>query len=110
MLRSAHIALSPISFNAQFDIPALNRYSYENIHTASLGTARWADLSTSHHIKHSPKGPGLMWTQPISPYPTTQYAFNIRHNPCADEMLDSLFHQSKLELPTQRPALLRANL
>ena len=61
IVRSAHLALSPIRFTAQFDYAVSDRYSYEKMHTASLGTARWADLSTSHHIKPSPKGSGLMW-------------------------------------------------
>ena len=42
------IALSPIRFNAQFDFAVSDRYSYEKIHTASLGTAIWTDLSTRH--------------------------------------------------------------
>ena len=47
---------------AQFDFAAPYRYSYEKIHiVASLGKARWADLSSRHHIKHSSKGSGLMW-------------------------------------------------
>ena len=55
MVRSAHLALSPINaLPAQFDFAVSVKYSYEKIHTASLGTARWADLSTRH------KGSGLM--------------------------------------------------
>ena len=61
MVRSAHLALSPKRLIVQLDFAALNRYSYMKIHTASLGTARWADLSTRHHSKHSPKGSDLMW-------------------------------------------------
>ena len=38
-----------------------DRYSYEKIHTVSLGTARWAELSARHHIKPTPRGSGLMW-------------------------------------------------
>ena len=49
----------PISHS--LDFATSNRYSYEKIHTASLGTARWAHLSTSHQIKPSPKGSGLKW-------------------------------------------------
>ena len=55
MVRSAHLALSPIGFTALFDFGTSNRYSHEKIHTASLGTARWADLGTRHQIKPSPK-------------------------------------------------------
>ena len=55
------IVLSPERFAVQFDLEVLNRYSYEKMHTASLGTARWAHLSTRRHIKPSPKCSGLMW-------------------------------------------------
>ena len=54
---SDHLALSPIRFTAQFDFAVSDRYSYERIHTASLGTEKWTDLSTRHHIKPSP----LIW-------------------------------------------------
>ena len=40
------------------DFAVSDRYLYEKVHTASLGTARWAD----HHIKLSPKGSGLIWS------------------------------------------------
>ena len=53
MVRLAYLALTPILFTAQIDFAV--RYSYEKIHTVSLGTARWADLSTLHHIKPSPR-------------------------------------------------------
>ena len=36
MVRSAHLALSPIRFTAQFDFAVLDRYLYDKIHTASL--------------------------------------------------------------------------
>ena len=52
MVRSAHLAFSPMRFTAQFDFVIQDRYSYEKIHNALLGTAGWADLSTRHHIKH----------------------------------------------------------
>ena len=75
MVRSAHLALSPKHFTAQFDFAVSNR------HTASLGTARWADLSTRHHIKPWPKGSGLMWWLVLSwahlAFPTMPYAYNI---------------------------------
>ena len=45
MVRSAHLALSPLSFTAQFAFAVSEIYSYEKIHTASLDTAIWADLS-----------------------------------------------------------------
>ena len=61
MVRSAHLTPFPKRFTAQFDYSASNRYLYKKIHTASLGTARWTDLSTRHHIKPLPKGSGLMW-------------------------------------------------
>ena len=61
MVRSAHLALFLIRFTAQFDFSVSDRYSYQKIHTASLGMTKWADLSTSHNIKPSPKGSGLMW-------------------------------------------------
>ena len=61
MVRSAHLALSRKRFTAQFDFAVSNRYSYEKMHTGSLGTAGWADLSTGPHIKATPKGSGLMW-------------------------------------------------
>ena len=51
MVRSTHLALFPQRFTSQFDFAVSYRYSYEKIHTASLGTARWADLGTRHHIK-----------------------------------------------------------
>ena len=59
IVRSAPLALSPINFTAQFDFAVSDRYSHEKIHTASLGTVTWADLSTRHHMKASPKGSGL---------------------------------------------------
>ena len=40
MVRSAHFALSPFRFTAPFDFAVSDRYSYEKMHTASLGTAR----------------------------------------------------------------------
>ena len=60
---------SPL-FTAKVRFAVSDRYSYEKIRTASLGnTARCAHLSTSHHIKPSPKGSGLMWRlEPISPF------------------------------------------
>ena len=61
MVISANLALYPIRFTAQFGFAVSDRYSYETIHTASLETARFADLSARHHIKPSPKGSGLMW-------------------------------------------------
>ena len=69
MVRSAHLAFSPIRFTAPLHSAVPDIYSYEKIHvhTASLGTARWADLSTRHQIKSSPwaqvlaLGEGLMW-------------------------------------------------
>ena len=48
MVRSVHLTLSPIRLADQFDFTASDRYSYEKIHTASLVTARWTDLSTRH--------------------------------------------------------------
>ena len=45
MVSSAHLALSPMSFTAQFDFAVPEIYSYEKIHTASLATAIWSDLS-----------------------------------------------------------------
>ena len=81
MVRSAHLALSPKRFTAQFNFAALNRYSYEKIHTASLSTARWADLSTRHHTKPSPKGSGFMWWLVLRwanlAFPTMPYAYII---------------------------------
>ena len=56
MVRSVHLAFCPIRFT---DFSVLDRFSYEKIRTASLGTARWADLSTRHHIKPSPTRLGL---------------------------------------------------
>ena len=44
MARSAHLTLSPMRFSVQFDFVVSDRLSYEKIHTASLGTARWAML------------------------------------------------------------------
>ena len=46
MVRSARLALSPKRFTAQFGFAVSNRYLYEKIHTESLGTPGWADLST----------------------------------------------------------------
>ena len=36
MVRSAHLALSPIHFTAKFDFAISDRYSYEKMHIASL--------------------------------------------------------------------------
>ena len=63
MVRSAHLVLSHIRFTAQLHLAVSDRYSYDKIHTyytSLLGTATWAHLSTSHHIRPSPKGSGLM--------------------------------------------------
>ena len=60
-MRSAHLTLSPKRFNTQFDIAVSNGYLYDKIHTASLGTAKCADLSTRDHTKTSHKGSILMW-------------------------------------------------
>ena len=52
--------ISPSRSLSLFDFAVSDRCSYEKIHTASLGTARWADLGTRHHhIKPSPKGSPL---------------------------------------------------
>ena len=71
MVRSAHLALSLIRFTAQFDFAVSDRYSYEKMQTASLGTARWADLSTRHHIRPRLKARAwcgdLCWDEPITP-------------------------------------------
>ena len=48
-----------IHFTALFDFAVSDRYSYEKIHTASLGTDRWVDLNTRHYIKPTSKGSGL---------------------------------------------------
>ena len=48
---SAHLTLSPIHFTAQFDFAVSDKYLYEKIHTASMGTAEWADLGTRHRMK-----------------------------------------------------------
>ena len=52
MLRSAHLALSPkrLTDDQIRGFLPLQIYSYEKIHTASLGTSRWADLCSRHHI------------------------------------------------------------
>ena len=72
MVRWAHLALSPIRFIVQFDFAVSDRHSYEKMHTASLGTARWAHLSTSHPI-------GLMWWLVLRwahlAFPTMPYAY-----------------------------------
>ena len=86
MVRSAHLALSLTCFTAQFDFAVSDRYSYEKIHSASLGTARWADLSTRHHIKPSPKGSGLMWSLVLRwahlSIPTMTYAYYFHLSLC----------------------------
>ena len=46
MVRSAHLALSPMRFTDQLHFTFSDRYLYEKIHTASSGTARCTDLST----------------------------------------------------------------
>ena len=51
MVRSAHLALSPIRFTDQFDFTVSDRCLYEKMHVASFGTSRWPD----------PKGSGLVW-------------------------------------------------
>ena len=51
MVRSAHLALFPIRLADQFDFTVSDRFSCEKIHTASLGTATWTDLSTCNKIK-----------------------------------------------------------
>ena len=55
MVRSVHLALSQMHFTDQFDFTVSDRYTYQKIHTASLGTTRWTDLTTRHHIKPSPR-------------------------------------------------------
>ena len=40
MVRSAHLALPPKCFTVQFDFAVSVRYSYEKMHTASLGMLR----------------------------------------------------------------------
>ena len=52
-MRSALLALSHIRFTTQFDfaVSDIQIYSYEKIHTASLGTASFTDVSTYHHIE-----------------------------------------------------------
>ena len=49
-MRSAHPALSPKCFTAQFDFAALNKYSYEKIHTASLVADEIADRSPADQL------------------------------------------------------------
>ena len=61
MVRLTHLALCPKRFTAQLDFTVSDRYPYEKLQTESLGRARWAHLSTSHHIKPTPEGSGLMW-------------------------------------------------
>ena len=61
MVRSARLAISPIRVTSHFYFAVSYRYLYEKIHTASLCMAKWADLRTSYHMKHSPKGSGLVW-------------------------------------------------
>ena len=79
MMRSADLALSPKRLTAQFVFAVSNRYLYEKIHTASLGTAKLADLSTRHHSKPSPKGSGSMWWLVLRwahlAFPTMPYAY-----------------------------------
>ena len=81
MVRSAHRALSPFRFAAQFHFDVSDRHSYEKIHTASLGMARWAHLSTRHQIKPPPKGSGLIWWLVLRwahvDFPTMLYAYNL---------------------------------
>ena len=76
--RSAHLTLSPKRYTVQFEFVALNRYSYEKIHTASY-MARWADLSTRHHIRPRLKARAwcvdLRWAHIA--FPTMPYAYNI---------------------------------
>ena len=48
-------------FTAKFDFAVSDRYSHEKNAHRIVDIERWADLSTSHHIKPSPKGSGLMW-------------------------------------------------
>ena len=95
MVRSGHLTLSPIRFTAQFDFAVSDWYSYKKMHTASLGTARLADLDTRHHIKLSPKGSGLMWklvprwAHPA--FPTMLYAYNlIKHSKLVRETKNEL--------------------
>ena len=47
MVRSAHLALSPIRFTAQFDFAVSDIFVRENAY-GIVGTTRWADLSTRH--------------------------------------------------------------
>ena len=74
-----HLTLSPIRFTAQFDLAALNRYSYDNIQTASLGTARWAHHSTSHH---KARAWYFMWLGVVTcaeiALPPMLYAYNVQ--------------------------------
>ena len=50
MVISAYLALYPKRFTVQMDFAVSDKYSYKKIYTASLGTTRWVDLSTRHHI------------------------------------------------------------
>ena len=66
--RDQPISHSLLYASYQIDFTVSDRYSYEKIHTASLGTARQANLSTSHHhIK----------PEPFIAFPTMPCAYNI---------------------------------
>ena len=87
MVRSAHLTLPPIRFTAQFDFTVSDREKYDKYEKVRenaygiAGTAGWADLSTRHHIKPSPKGSGLIWWLLLRwahlAFPTMPYAYNL---------------------------------
>ena len=70
MVRSVHLALSPIRFTAQLDFDS---DSYEKMHTASLVRRHWLIsalyTTTSPRLKARAWCGDLRWDESISPFP-----------------------------------------
>ena len=77
----------PISHSPQYVslISLILPYQILHVHTVSLGTAKWADLSTRHRIKSSPKGSGLVWWLVLIwahlAFPAHAYVYNMHTRP-----------------------------
>ena len=86
IVRSAHFALS-VHCTVWF---CRFRYIFvrENAYCI-VGTARWADLCTRHHMKPSPKGSALMWWLVLRwahvAFPKMPYAYNLRRPSLKDQ-------------------------
>ena len=72
------ISHSPIRLHCSFSFYRFRQIFVRENTYCIVSTARWADLSTHHHIKPSPKGSGLMWWLVLRwahlAFPTLSYA------------------------------------